>query len=529
MKALIVDDEKHVREGIKILADWEQNGIQEIYEAGNGAEAIQLIQTIRPEIIFSDMKMPKMDGTQLIEWIKENQPYSKTIVVTGYDDYHYMRKAIHFGSSDYLLKPIEPEILNQTLEKAVKEWKKEEVDRKRKETSSLLINEMKPVYRDRKLTHIMNSDSIQDELYEEFGWLQQSRPYILALVRVEGKTIEAFQGDRDLTYFSILNVINEILMEYECGIGFRYLSKKGQIIIIFWDKFERIEKILVQMYRTLRDVMDISCPIAVGKLVNSSTKLIDSYQQAREVLLNRNILIDCESKVFINSLQSSPSVKSLMSYAPSIELAIKTGEIGAFEELIIQIAEDLTGNNYLSPRQLLNLQNEYMVISNKWFKYYNFSIKEPEGIEERVELFFDSNGTFKLEEYKQRIKREIGIFLKKIKKSTLQKNNNIIFDIEKYLQENFNRDVKLQEISDHFYISREYISRKFKQDFHVNISDYIVRIRMERAKSLLKNSQLKIYEIANMIGYQDDKYFRKVFKKVEGMTPNEYRAEYEKQ
>ena len=105
----------------------------EIYEAGNGEEAIQLIQSIRPEIIFSDMKMPKMDGRRLLEWIKENQPNSKTIVVTGYDDYHYMRKAIHFGSSDYLLKPIEPEILNQTLKKAVNEWKKEKlIDREKK-------------------------------------------------------------------------------------------------------------------------------------------------------------------------------------------------------------------------------------------------------------------------------------------------------------------------------------------------------------------------------------------------------------
>jgi two-component system, response regulator YesN len=177
----------------------------------------------------------------------------------------------------------------------------------------------------------------------------------------------------------------------------------------------------------------------------------------------------------------------------------------------------------------LNFENEYMVISNKWFKYFNIPIKVPEDIEERVDLFFDSNGTFKLEEYKKRIKREIAIFLKKVKKSTLQKNNNIISDIEKYLQKNFDRDVKLQEISDHFYISREYISRKFKQEFNKNISDYIVRIRMDKAKSLLKNSQLKIYEIANMIGYQDDKYFRKVFKKVEGITPNEYRAEYVKQ
>lgn len=134
MKVLIVDDEQHVREGIKLLGEWIENGITDIYEAENGEEAIALIQSYEPEIIFSDMKMPKMDGTGLLEWMKEHQPNRKTIVVTGYDDYHYMRKAIHFGSFDYLLKPIDPEMLNQTLEKAVSEWKREEADRKRTES-----------------------------------------------------------------------------------------------------------------------------------------------------------------------------------------------------------------------------------------------------------------------------------------------------------------------------------------------------------------------------------------------------------
>ncbi|MFS0779446.1 response regulator [Neobacillus sp. 3P2-tot-E-2] len=529
MKALIVDDEKHVRDGIKILAHWEQVGIREIYEAANGEEAIQLIQTIRPEIIFSDMKMPKMDGTQLLEWIKENQPSSKTIVVTGYDDYHYMRKAIHFGSTDYLLKPIEPEILNQTLEKAVGEWRKEEAERQRKETSSLLINEMAPVYRDRKLTQLVNSDYLQKELFEEFGWLKQSRDYMVALVRVNGKTMKAFQGDRDLTYFMILNIINEIMKENSSGIGFRYLSKKGEIVLIFWDKFELVERILVSIYKTLKNMLDISCPIAAGKPVNTSSKLIVSYHHARNVLLNRNILTASERRVYMSDIVTAPSLKSLIVYSSDIEMAIQTGEIRAFVELMDRIEKEITEKEYLSVRQVINLENEYMVISNKWFKHYNISFKTSEDIEERVDLFFDSNGTFSLEEFKKRKKREIAVFLKKVKKSTLKKNNNIINDIEKYLQENFDRDVKLQEISDHFYISREYISRKFKQEFNENISDYIVRIRMDKAKSLLKNSQLKIYEIANMIGYQDDKYFRKVFKKVEGITPNEYRAENVKQ
>lgn len=524
MKVLIVDDEKHVREGIRLLGAWEENGIKEIFEAGNGEEAVQLIQKHRPEIIFSDMKMPKMDGTQLLEWIKENQPASKTIVVTGYDDYYYMRKAIHSGSSDYLLKPVDPEILNTTLRTVVSDWKKEEEARKSKESSSLFLNEMKPVYRDRKLTKLLNRDVIQEDLYEELGF-NLSRKYQIALMWVNGKTFEAFQGDRDLTYFTLLNVINEIVIEKECGIGFRYLTNKGQIVIIFWDKFELIEDMLVRIYRTLMNVMGISCPVAVGKSVNGRSEFLESYQHARQILMDRNILSESEDKVYVKEIKPDHDIKSLMNYSSSIELAVQAGEIEAFEDLISGISSDFSKNNYLTIRQLFHFENEYIVISNHWYKHFNVPFKVSNDFEHRIETFFNQNGTFQLEEYKNKIKREIAVFLKKVKRSTSQKNTNIIYEIEKYLQANFDRDVKLQEISDHFYISREYISRKFKQEFNVNISEYIVTIRMSKAKSLLKNSQLKIYEIANMIGYQDDKYFRKVFKKVVGITPNEFRAE----
>ncbi|WML38300.1 response regulator [Neobacillus sp. OS1-2] len=522
MKVLIVDDEKHVREGIKLLGEWDRNGVTEIFEAANGEEAIGLIQTYKPEIIFSDMKMPKMDGTLLLEWIKENQPASKTIVVTGYDDYHYMRKAIHFGSMDYLLKPVDPEILNQTLENAVKEWKKGEMDRQRKVSSAQLINEMKPVYRDRKLTQLINSESIDIDLYEEFGFLP-SQQYTVALVRINRMASRAFKGDRDLTYFTILNIINELLLENECGIGFRYLASKGEIIIIFWNQFERMEDLLLQIYQTIKNVIHISCPIAIGKKVGKSTKLIESYQHAKQVLLNSNLLEKSENRVHRQDVLSTATLRSLMAYSATIELAVQAGEIGAFEELLEQITKDYTENDYLSLKQLLHFENEYLLISNQWYKKYDIPIKVPDDIERRTDRFFDKNGTFLLDSYKQGIKREVTFFLKRVKQKASQKNRNVIVDIEKYLQANFDRDVKLQEISDHFYISREYISRKFKQEFNVNISDYIVKIRMERAKTLLKNSQMKIYEMANMVGYQDDKYFRKVFKKVVGVTPNEYR------
>lgn len=125
MKAIIVDDEKHVRDGLQLLANWKENGIDTIYEAEDGDEAIMLIKQHRPEIIFTDMAMPKKDGISLLKWIAESDLPSVTIVVSGYDDYTFMRNAITYKSFDYILKPIDPELLNETLERAVKKWKEE--------------------------------------------------------------------------------------------------------------------------------------------------------------------------------------------------------------------------------------------------------------------------------------------------------------------------------------------------------------------------------------------------------------------
>ncbi|HLO12419.1 MAG TPA: helix-turn-helix domain-containing protein [Pseudoneobacillus sp.] len=251
MKAIIIDDEKHVREGLLLLAEWEKYGINTIFEASDGNEAIKLLMEHRPEIIFTDMRMPRRDGISLLKWIHSSDLPSKTIVVSGYDDFDYMRNAIYYKSFDYILKPIDPDILNETLGRAVCEWKE-------------------------------------------------------------------------------------------------------------------------QMLRL-----------------------------------------------------------------PVVETQDQNGEG----------------------------QNE-------------------------------------------------------------EKNN--IQKIEEYIRQHYQQDINLQEIAERFFLNKEYISRKFKQEFNETLTDYLTKIRIEKAKELLQNQSLKIYEIAYQIGYQNEKYFSKVFKKLMGITPNEYRSSLSK-
>ncbi|MGI1805737.1 response regulator [Exiguobacterium sp. TDN 0502] len=229
MNVLIVDDEQHVREAVKLLGDWDSWNIVSIHEAEHGEEAKRWLETGTIDLMLTDVEMPGLDGLTLLEWTKNHHPKVVTIVLTGYDDYTYMRRAILHQSFDYLLKPIDPDVLNDALSRA----------------------------------------------------------------------------------------------------------------------------------------MECICP------VTDSGEAIDQ--------------------------------------------------------------------------------------------------------------------------------------------------------IAKYIETHYAEELTLQFMSERFYLSREYISRRFKQRFSVNLSDYIQTIRLNRAKELLSETEARIYEIALEVGYQDDKYFRKVFKKQFGMTPNEFR------
>jgi len=119
MNVLIVDDERHVREAVKLLGEWERWRVSNLYEAEHGEEAKRLLDTGTIDLMLTDVEMPGLDGLTLLEWTKNHHPKVVTIVLTGYDDYTYMRRAILHQSFDYLLKPVDPDVLNDALSRAM--------------------------------------------------------------------------------------------------------------------------------------------------------------------------------------------------------------------------------------------------------------------------------------------------------------------------------------------------------------------------------------------------------------------------
>jgi two-component system, response regulator YesN len=516
MKALIVDDEKHVREGLLLLAEWEKYGIDTILEAEDGEEAIKLINEYHPEIIFTDMRMPKRDGINLLKWIHSSNLNSKTIVVSGYDDFEYLRNAIYYKSFDYILKPIDPEILNETLERAVTEWQDQALFRKSQVEDNKVINEVKQLYWDRLFSSLLHKSQISqvdiEKIEKQFSVNIHQKPLIAAVIQVKTMIDNVFQGDSDLCFFSLNNICNEFLNRDHSGVCFRNLNKKSELVIVFWNH-RNISFLLNQIHSSIFQFTKVRCTIALGE---PASHLKVAYESAHQVFKKHN-LVEKKKIVTPKDIISRHSMY-LLDYSQEFIWAIKSGSPEQMDSILHRIFISLEATLCITPEQIHDWETQFEYLRQNVIKEYEMEIQLYRGLD-----YWETDGTFSFKKFKEEKRKEFQDLIKTLMSMKYQKEKSSIHLIEAYLRQNYQEDIHLQKIADRFFLSKEYISRKFKQEYNETITDYLTKIRMEKAKELLENPHLKIYEIAYNVGYQNEKYFSKVFKKIVGLTPNEYR------
>jgi len=387
VKALMIDDEINVRFVMKQLGEWAKYGITTLFEAANGQEAKRIIEKESPEIIFTDIKMPGMNGMELIEWLHTNSYTGKVIFITGYDDYSFMRKAIQFSSFDYLLKPIEAEPFNHTLAAAVEAWKKEEKERSNKDNGDL--EDVKRFRMNQVVTQACIGEQF-DEL-EIATFLPHANQYELTLMSF-------YQMHHAESY------IQQLAAE---------LMKQG------WGKAFALQH-------------DSSLCLVMSN--ESDWILIEEW-------------ISQQFDIPIRLVSGKPI--SLLNEIPR-----------AFRDL----QREMEGQNFRSIHRVNDLDDA-------------------------------------------------------------RRMQDIVAYVEMYYME----ELSLEKLANRFFLSREHISRKFKQQTGLPLSKYVMNLRINQAKMWLMETEESILSISLMLGYQDEKYFSKLFKKVVGMTPFEYRNAKEKQ
>ena len=494
-KVFICEDESIVREGLRDMIPWEKYGFEFAGDAPDGEMALPMIRKLKPDVLITDITMPFMDGLSLSKTVTKELPNIKIIVISGYSDFEYARKAIEIGVEQYLLKPVTKTDMINALEGVRKKITEEN---EQKDYVKLYEQEFKKFER---LTHrvffeklVEGSLSVQ-EIYEEADKLHlnlSADAYNIVIFSIRDLDQLAYSDDASKVTESLLNQF----LQYPDYIIFR-CNLFSYAVLIKGDEesVKRMETRLVKMIRENCEQRSnaLDWHVAVGVATNRLSGLyVPDENQMSE----------------IDAGKFDPMI---------IRYFVQTGTAGEVQTF----ADDYLQSLESSVHSILF--RYYLLVSIR--VNVELALKEAGVDSEQVANnlpSFDTN--ISAEEVKPYLTDALTVAIKMRDAEAQKRGNDIINNAVDYINEHYaDEDISLDSVAEEINISANYLSAVFSNKVGLSFVEYITKKRMARAKILLRNTSKRSGEIANEIGYKDPRYFSFVFKKNQGCTPSQYR------
>ncbi|MEF2966247.1 helix-turn-helix domain-containing protein [Paenibacillus sp. M1] len=535
MKVLIIDDEQSVHERLEQMIPWAELGWQIIGHAYNGEEAKRITADGKPHLIITDIKMPVVDGLGYLEWLEASGIGSKAIVLSGYGDFEYIRPAFLRGAFDYLLKPVQQAELLSILGKVVEQIQRESLAMKEEIDEKAVLQTGIESMQDQLMSDIIGG-SLQDEnemiIRAEQVLLQlPEQGFYMVVVRLDDldeHLNSRYERDRSALYYAIRNVIAECLAEKGFpGEVFRNLHKSNEFLALAAAERERdlrMEDTLAALCELLPRTVRLQTKLGLGRRKTRLEHLRASYREGVKAVESQKL--GGSGFASYKNLPDEASSKDIAALAEwveledMLELLVKTGSLRDSEALLGKLGEILSHERLMQMRGTELKQGVMRLLK----------VLEPlAGQDTELPVMLDNAkgcaNDLKVARVRQLLGDLIGRVIDKFAADPKAKSGKqLIGAVVQYSRRNF-RTVTLEEISSQFYINKNYFCSLFKNETGESYGEFLTKLRMEEAKRLLKNSELKTYEIAERVGYTDQRYFSQVFRKFTGMKPTDYRKE----
>ena len=534
LKVFLVEDESVIREGFRDKIPWEQYGFQLVGEAGDGEMALPMIRKLKPDLLITDIKMPFMDGLSLSEIVKEEFPKIKIIIISGYDDFEYARQAIKAGVDQYLLKPI----TRTTLRGVLLEMKEKiEQGMEQKDYQAQYqdeVQEFEQFSLRRFFEKILEGKLSVKEIYEEAAAqsLQLTAScYNLLLFSIYEKAEVSSRESRERLIRKQEEVFHYFLRHPQY-ILFRFnVSCYGVLIKSEQSQMEELtENSLAHFKKVCAPEEDhLEWYVAVGTEVERLSMLPQCYKDANHYfayrfikpglhVLSETTLSDClagqgEKNIgTVDFMQMDPEIirdflargedkeihDFVESYLYNVQNALKSRMFRSYVILNIRFAvvAFLESIGADQAEYLEEIEHAVQMIrseDSEIFEYFAGMLETAMGIRDRINSY------------------QGGKMLKKA------------LD---YIDDHYDCDtLSLNLVAENIGMSASYLSAIFSQNMQKTFVEYVTEKRIEKAKKLLKQTDKNSGEIAKEVGYKDSHYFSFVFKKLQGCSPREYRAE----
>ncbi|WP_019637306.1 response regulator transcription factor [Paenibacillus fonticola] len=528
MKVMIVDDELLMRIGLKSMLNWEEHGFQIIGEAANGKEALLMIRQQPPDLIITDIKMPVMDGLELIRQASQMLNHCQYVILSCLDEFHYAKEALRLGAADYLIKgDIKMQMLLEVLEtvkqrssRASSAWQEASELSELKESVSYLKEKLfKELF-----SGFLNEEELLHRC-ETFRVNLVQAPLILLKMKVErfeDLRRKYVEQDEKLLRYSIVNILEELLPRKWYKEIVTLNSAEYVIVMNIHgedaDKFALdLGRMLDRIMIAMKDFLNIGLYIGVSGQVNEFFDLKKAYMEADAAL--KQLFYEEASRVHYYASGIAAASKSSFRLSRGEEqqlrdLVEKGGEeskqyLSLLKQRLKQegVSEEGIRKAYL---HLLSLITTCFPGTPEWWSegrtpYEQLLLEEKlEGMHLLIVQFMEQ-----CIEHNRMPGRGAHSYADQV--CTIIRNQ-------------YAEDISLQTVSRQINVNASYLSRVFKQETGVNFVAYLTRVRIEKAQQLLREGGYKVYEVADQVGYRNTAYFSKIFKKIVGVSPEEFGA-----
>lgn len=531
MKILIVDDEKGVHDHLRSSVPWTALGWKIVGDAYDGEQACRLAEELQPDIILTDIKMPLMDGLMFMEWLKAGNFPGKVIVLSGYSDFQYSRSAFLLDGFDYLLKPMNEAQLLGVLSKAAEQIEKESKTKNDQIDQRAVLNKGIVLMQDEFLTNIM-SGTIRDEneMFVGVETLPVSLPeskftvIVVQLVDSEVKVQQTYGGNRQVFYFAVRNILQECLAK-QAGVVFRNLTKTHEFILLYPDdsrNTERSQWLVKSIHGALSSYLRVTAHYGISSVKQRLKAIPDAYLEAHQCVegLQLNNVPYWAQYVSGKTPAQTDQPVHWRNLQRLLESLLETGtlppNVNLLQNLDEALADDVMGQ--MSGTVMKQAVSSLVDCIEKGFR----KPIEPLLVSiYQVKIYLND---WNLQQAWFLLKNIVSYVIEESTgDKTMKSGRQIIEIVKKYVVEQY-QSVSLEDISRRFYLNKNYFCSLFKSVTGENFTEFVTRVRMERAKWLLTHTDRKTYEIAGLVGYSDQRYFSKVFKKYSGMQPSEFRT-----
>lgn len=518
LNILIIDDEKLTREGIIASIDWKRLNIHGIYEADDGVNGLKQAKLYRPEIILSDVRMPRMNGIDMCKELQTIVPNSSIIFMSGYSDKEYLKAAITLKAISYVEKPINTVEIEEAIRSAI------ELQRLHVKNQATITTHNKFMQDKLSLdiiyTPLKKSVSDYIKQFQELGFPLKSNSEFTTLI-ITLKT--AISSLSEHAHNSLNLAIDDIVKKFR--VNYIYGIKNDEYIILhLFTNGRPIEANLKGICNDISQYLKSNYRyyIALGKTVTGIQNVYQSYNTA-VLLMQSSFFYDYNSVIKTQDVITAP-----ISDDNALYLKFEEGLRFNDQEKIVETVNSL----YNSMKN-----NQVMLPNHAKDTYYKlFGLLREIASNQHISPFYEESSSAildyvskcgSLSDLNRMLLDKIDLYFHSVQKENIE--HTTIFAIKEFISKNYgNENLSVKDISDSVFLSSTYVCTLFKNETGKTLNQFLTEYRIEKAKSMLKDFRIKITDISSKVGYSDGNYFSKAFKKLVGLSPSEYRERYGK-